>query len=67
MYKYIHPQTINYFSLNFFQNFLYLLEGIHALQEDVVPGDDHEDGDGRFHKGEGSVLSSPAWIHSLCM
>ena len=33
-----------------------LLQGVHALCEDVVPGDDHEDGHGAVHQGQGAVL-----------
>ena len=37
-----------------------LLEGVHALGEDMVPHHDHDDGDGAVHKGQGPVLQLPS-------
>ena len=35
---------------------MYLLKGVHAFGEDIVPGDDHHDGHLGVDKRQGSVL-----------
>ena len=42
-----------------------LLEGVHALGEDVVPHHDHQDGHRGVHQSQGAVLQFPS-LDSLC-